>query len=159
MDIARDIQGATTKGNFGLCFLIEVLNNHNLKAVFFVDSLSANVVGLDPLKQVIQFIQDHDQEVQMHLHSEWLTWMKKSPINGRTGQNLKDFSEIDQGTLITEGLRNLKDAGSRNVCAFRAGNNKEATMTDLEGNRRPGGHAFDSGAYEYRTPSSISKSP
>ena len=53
-DIQRDIYGETPQGEFGLKYQIELLKKWNLKAVFFVEGLFANAVGLDPLRQMIQ---------------------------------------------------------------------------------------------------------
>lgn len=121
-DIRRDIHGTTLEGEFGLSFQIDLLNEHGLKAVFFVESLFACAVGLDPLRKIVGMIQDGGHEVQLHIHTEWLTKMTESVLPGRTGQNLKDFSEDEQALLIARGIQNLRNCGVRNLCAFRAGN-------------------------------------
>jgi hypothetical protein len=121
-DIERDIQGITPEGDFGVPYQIRVLNEHELKAAFFVESLCASAAGPAPLRGVVEQIQSQGQEVQLHVHTEWLAWMTDSLLPGRTGQSLKDFSLGEQSLLIRQAAENLRTCGARNVCAFRAGN-------------------------------------
>jgi hypothetical protein len=121
-DIQRDLYGVTPSGDFGVPYQIEVLNAHGLKAVFFIEALFACAVGLEPLRKLVDLVQSRGHEVQLHLHTEWLRWLSPSPLPGRTGQNMKDFSEDEQALLIAKGLANLQACGAGNVCAFRAGN-------------------------------------
>ena len=136
-DVARDFYGAVSGAEFGLGFQIDMLNAHGLKAVFFVESLFALAVGPDALRQVVSMIQDRGQDVQLHVHTEWLAWMKDSILPARTGQNMKDFSEDEQTLLVAHGLRNLREAGAPKVCAFRAGN-FGANLDTLRALRRNG---------------------
>lgn len=121
-DIRRDILGVTPWGDFGVPFHMEVLDRHGLKAVFLVESLFASVVGLGPLRDLAGSILDRGHEVQLHVHTEWLPWMRRHLLpSGRNGQFMREFTEDEQAILIAEGLRNLREAGVREVCAFRAG--------------------------------------
>lgn len=116
------IYGTTREGNFGLPFQMDVLNAHRLKAVFFVESLFACVVGLDPLRKIVGMIQERGHEVQLHMHTEWLAQMRASILPGRTGQNLRDFCVDEQTQLIARGIDNLRACDVRQLYAFRAGN-------------------------------------
>lgn len=122
IDIDRDIYGRTLMGDYGLIYQLEVLSKYGLSAVFFVESLFASEIGVNPLKEVVQTIQNRGQEVQLHLHTEWLDYMRAPILAGRSGQNIKDFTEDEQACLIAEGLRNLGNVGAPAICAFRAGN-------------------------------------
>ncbi|HVT88189.1 MAG TPA: hypothetical protein VHD56_05005 [Tepidisphaeraceae bacterium] len=121
-DFDLDVYGKTSDGEFGVGYQMDVLDAHQLKAVFFIEALSAPIVGMDRLRQLVQFIQGRGHEVQLHVHSEWLEWLNPSPLPGRTGQNLKDFSLDEQARLVAAGLGNLQACGATDVCAFRAGN-------------------------------------
>ncbi len=121
-DYERDINGATPQGAFGVPYQIDMLNRHGLKAVFLVEGLFAEAVGLEPLRRLVRTIQDGGQEVQLHIHSEWLAWIEPDLLPGRRGQNIRDFTEDEQALLLGKALNNLRAAGASNVCAFRAGN-------------------------------------
>jgi hypothetical protein len=121
-DISRDIYGVTRDGEFGLPFQLKLFNSYGLKAVFFVESLFASAVGLNPLFKIVKLIQEAGQEIQLHIHTEWLAKMEKSILPDRTGRDIRNFSEDDQAFLISKGIKNLKDCGSSNIGAFRAGN-------------------------------------
>lgn len=121
-DIGRDIFGETSSGSFGLPYQIEQLNRYGLKASFFVESLFAGAVGFEPLRRIVRAIQGGGHDVQLHLHTEWLDKLADSPLPGRAGQHLKDFSLDEQSILISTGLANLRECGVDEVQAFRAGN-------------------------------------
>jgi hypothetical protein len=121
--IQSDIYGITPSGEFGLNYQIDMLNKYGLKAVFFVDSLFAYAVGIEPIRNIVKTIQDGGHEVQLHIHTEWLKKTHNTTfLKGRDGNNIKEFSEHEQQFLIAQGLDNLQSCGVENVCAFRAGN-------------------------------------
>ncbi len=121
-DMRRDIYGETASGDFGVPYQLEILHQYGLKAVFLVEALFACEVGLEPLRKIVETIQNQGQEVQLHLHSEWLDWMNPSLLPGQSGKNMKDFTCEEQQSLIAKGIQNLRDCGVNNICAFRAGN-------------------------------------
>ena len=123
-DVQRDFYGETPAGDFGVPYQIKTLNKYGLKGVFLIESFFPEVVGIEPLRELVKIIQDGGQDAQLHLHTEWLAWMTEaqSPLPGRTGKNLKDFSADEQTILLKRGLSNLAAAGANNVNAFRAGN-------------------------------------
>jgi hypothetical protein len=121
-DIERDIRGVTDEGEFGIPFQIAVLNGCGLKAAFFVESLFASVVGVRPLRGIVDLIQRRAQEVQLHAHPEWLRYMAAPPVPDRCSEYFKDYSLSEQTALVGEALRNLRAAGAGPLRAFRAGN-------------------------------------
>lgn len=121
-DWRRDVYGSTAQGDFGVVYQMDMLDAYGLKAVFFVEALFACAFGHERLCEIVELIQGRGFEVQLHLHTEWLGRMSESILPGRTGKYLKDFSEKEQGFLVGRALENIRAAGARNVCAFRAGN-------------------------------------
>ena len=121
-DIRRDIYGDTKDGSFGIVYQAEVLNACRLKAVFLMESLFACAAGAGPLREVVNEIQQRGQEVQLHIHTEWLARTRDSTLPGRRGQNLTKFTANEQAILVARGLENLQNAGAKDICAFRAGN-------------------------------------
>lgn len=117
------VYGSTPKGNFGLPFQVNELSEHGLKGVFFVEPLFSTRYGIDPLKEIIDIIKSKSQEVQLHLHPEWVC-ESKVPLfeNARVKrQHLREFSLEEQTILVREGNRLLGIAGASGVNAFRAG--------------------------------------
>lgn len=121
-DLARDIDGVTESGSFGVPFQTRVMSENGLVGVFFIEALFACAVGIEPLRRIVSAVQDSGHEAQLHLHTEWLSWIDPSPLPGRTGQHCRHFTEDEQAKLIALAADNLREAGAKDVCAFRAGN-------------------------------------
>jgi hypothetical protein len=120
----RHIYGNTPRGDFGLPLQLELLRAHGLKGVFFVEPLFATRFGLPPLQEIVGLLADGEQDIQLHLHTEWVD---EAPVpiledSRRKRQFLRNFSPQEQGILIGEGLRLLQSAGGGRATAFRAGN-------------------------------------
>lgn len=116
------IFGKTSRGEFGLPFQMDVLDRHGLKAVYFVEALFASKVGLETLARIVSLIRDRGHEVQLHLHTEWLREISRPDLPAQFRQHIRQFPRDEQARIIAHGIANLRAAGARNVCAFRAGN-------------------------------------
>ena len=145
-DISRDIDGQTREGDFGLRYQLQLLNEYGLKAVFFVESLFASSVGLEPLRRIVNLIQQEGHEVQLHVHPEWLEHIPSSVWGGQRFSTIREFSEEDQTRLISLALSNLRACGAGNINAFRAGD-YAANFDTLRALAR-NGVAFDT-SYNY----------
>jgi hypothetical protein len=121
-DARRDLWGETSEGAFGVGYQLEVLKRYDLKGSFFVEPLLAEVAGVETLSRVVHIIEEHDQEVQLHLHTEWLAEMAHPLLGDKRGENMLDFSEGEQASLIAHGIQRLNSCGAGPICAFRAGN-------------------------------------
>ena len=121
-DIRRDIYGDTPKGSFGVSYQLDVFRRNGIKAVFFVEGLHASCswVGISPLRDLVQLIYSYDQEVQLHLHPEWVPYLPDMPVPDR-GYLLTSYSEDEQYRLINIAANNLVSAGAKRPIAFRAG--------------------------------------
>jgi hypothetical protein len=120
--VERDIHGRTPDGSFGLEFQMDILNAHGLRGVFFIESLHALVLGLGPLREIVQLVQEKGHDVQLHLHPEWLIRMRDPLVPLRATEHMHDFTEDEQTQLIGVGLQIMRDCGAESVCGFRAGN-------------------------------------
>lgn len=121
-DWRRDICGETARGSFGVPYQLETFARNRIKAVFFVEGLHASSpwVGISPLRDLIQMIYAHGQEVQLHLHPEWVPYLDGSPMENR-GYLLTSYSEEEQYRLLQIATENLIKAGADRPAAFRAG--------------------------------------
>jgi hypothetical protein len=120
----RYVYGPTSAGQYGLPYELTVLGDHGLAGVFFVESLFSTRFGPGPLAEIVNLIGQAKQEIQLHLHTEWvdeaLTPLLENVREKR--QHLRFFSLREQTRLISLGRRLLEEAGVGAVSAFRAGN-------------------------------------
>lgn len=117
----RYILGATTRGQVGLPFQLRMAQDHGLRFSFFVESLFACEMGIGPLADIVSMITEAGQEVQLHLHPEWLTHAAKPALSLGSRFLFEQLNEEEQHQGITLGLANLAEAGITHVRAFRAG--------------------------------------
>ncbi|MCV2356699.1 hypothetical protein LNV09_21375 [Paucibacter sp. B2R-40] len=142
----RYVYGATPRGDYGLPHQLSLLNEHGLTGVFFVEPLFAGRFGLPPLTEIVQLIAGAGQEVQLHLHTEWVDEARLPMLGGAPSTSkrpfLRQFSLDDQTCLIGIGKALLEQAGAAAPNAFRAGSfgMDHRTLAALEAN----GIRFDS---------------
>jgi peptidoglycan/xylan/chitin deacetylase (PgdA/CDA1 family) len=116
------IRGRTASGDFGLPYQIDALNRHGLGATFFVETLFAGKAGMEPLTEIVNMVQDGGHDVQLHLHTEWMAEFSSPDLPQPVHQLLRLYTEDEQTRIVAKGLADLRQAGARTVCAFRAGN-------------------------------------
>lgn len=119
---ASSILGRCAKGDYGIGWQMDRMEVHGLKGVFFVDPMPALVYGEAVVADIVGPIVTRGHEVQLHIHSEWLEWAQQSPVGGRQGRNIGDFSLEDQIVLLTLAADLLERAGGPRPTAMRAGN-------------------------------------
>ncbi len=105
----------------GVAYQLGVINRHGLKACFFVDPMPAAIFGIDPIRRLVGTIRDAGQEVQLHLHPNWI-----GAHSGDSGANhgsfeLTSFDRAGQRALIERAAALLIEAGAAPPIAFRAG--------------------------------------
>lgn len=117
------IYGPTKKGNFGLPYQLGVLERYGLTGVFFVEPLFAARFGEQPLAEIVGMLNEADQEVQLHLHTEWVDEARVPllPVRHEKRQHLRYFDRDEQTSLIAQGAALLERAGAARITAFRAG--------------------------------------
>ncbi|NGZ29304.1 MAG: polysaccharide deacetylase [Magnetococcales bacterium] len=121
-DHERCVWGRTPHGEYGLDWQLQVLARHGLRGVFFVEPLFAGAVGMEPLQRMVTAIGAANQEVQLHLHSEWLPWQRQPLLaEGRQGGRLHHFTQTEQRQLMDVGRSLLAECGANKIVAFRAG--------------------------------------
>jgi peptidoglycan/xylan/chitin deacetylase (PgdA/CDA1 family) len=140
----RYVYGPTARGDYGLPLQLRLLQEHGLTGVFFVEPLFATRFGLEPLAEILGLVRQPANEIQLHLHTEWVDESREPLLEGITGkrQFLRYFSLQEQAVLIRKGAELIESAGGGGINAFRAGNfgfNRE-TLKALSINRI----AFDS---------------
>ncbi len=119
----RYIYGRSARGDFALPRTLEVLAQHGLQAVFFVESLFARRFGQHHLAEVARLIGKAGHDVQLHVHPEWTDEIDPPLLDGQHGkrQHLSDYTLEEQTVLIATAKRDLELAKGGRVSAFRAG--------------------------------------
>lgn len=116
----------------GVQYQLRILARYALKACFFVDPMPACVFGIEPIRRMVAPILAAGQEVQLHLHPQWL-----GAHDGRIGidRQLARQDEAAQRDLIARARDLLVEAGAPAPIAFRAGNfsASDATLRALAG--------------------------
>ncbi len=121
-NLRQSMLGETAAGAFGVGWQMDRFDRHGVRGVFFVDPMPGLVHGPEIVARMIEPILARGHEVQIHIHTEWLQWAKDSPVEGRRGRNIGDFSQPDQIALIGWARDALVQAGAPAPTAFRAGN-------------------------------------
>lgn len=121
-NFARSIACAAKQGSAGLEYQMGVLDQYGLKAVFFVDPMPAVIWGVAAIEDVVGPIIARGHDVQLHIHTEWLSLAgSNNPLGKRLGNNIKNFALEDQCALIDYAKNILMAAGAPAPLAFRAG--------------------------------------
>ena len=119
----RYVYGQTSRGNFGLPYTLQVLSEHGLKGVFFVEPLFSTRFGNQPLEEIIGLIREGGQEIQLHLHPESVNESIEPLLENIDGkrQHLRYYTCAEQEILVAAGKRLIAQAGGGDCTAFRAG--------------------------------------
>lgn len=115
------ILGRTAQGDFGIGWQMDRLDEHGLKAIFFVDPAPALVLGGDVIARIVDMVASRGHYIELHMHAEWLTWAENPPIAARA-TNVGDLQAADQAALLGWGCDLLERLGAPTISAFRAGN-------------------------------------
>ncbi|WP_151446697.1 polysaccharide deacetylase [Lacisediminimonas profundi] len=111
-------------GGYGLQDILDLLQRHRLHGVFFVEPLFSARFGKRFLETIVSMIKAAGQEVQLHLHPEWVDEIRPAFIANCSVKRpmLASYSLADQTALIRWGSELLQEAGAPRPAVFRAGN-------------------------------------
>jgi hypothetical protein len=115
--VARSLEPA----GVGIAHQLRRLNEHGLKACFFIDPMPAMPFGLDPIRRVVDAVLAAGQEVQLHLHPGWTRAVAGDGGASHAPFNLIDYAEAEQAQLIGGAIDLIMAAGAPRPVAFRAG--------------------------------------
>jgi hypothetical protein len=119
----RYVYGHSAHGDYALPKTLELLNQHGLQGVFFVEPLFATRFGQQHLHTIVSLIRNAGHDVQLHLHPEWTDEALEPliPDCAHKRQHLSYYTLDEQTALIGHGKRLLEAAGSGPISAFRSG--------------------------------------
>lgn len=105
---------------YGLRYIMDVLESYSFVADFFVEPLCSYKLGISQLKDICQEIIGRGHGVSLHLHPRWK--LALNPTLPKPSDSFYNYGVDAQEVLIREGLSILSDCGAKFVSAFRAGN-------------------------------------
>ena len=119
----RYVYGRSAKGEYALPRTLEVLAQHGLKGVFFVEPLFAARFGIRYLKIIVDLIKAGGHDIELHLHPEWTDEIRPLLFAGATRkrQHLSYYTLEEQTALIRRGIELMAEAGCPRLHAFRSG--------------------------------------
>ncbi len=119
---ARSFAGKTDAGDFGAPWMMRVMNQHDVKGIFFIDPMPTLCGGGDYVKQMVDSVLSHGHDVQLHAHTEWLQWVPDRGVSPEKSANIKNFTLQEQVDILGEASALLMAAGAPKPSAYRAGN-------------------------------------
>ena len=134
----RYVYGRSVHGEYALPKTLEILQRHGLKGVFFVEPLFSARFGHDFLVRIVEMIDRAGQDVQLHLHPEWVDEIQPALLDNVSSkrQHMIHYSLEEQKRLIEIGRQAIEAVTGRSVSAFRSGSYacNEDTYRALEAN-------------------------
>lgn len=122
--VNRLMLGKFNEGKAGVQEMAEIAREFNGKITFFVDLCGA-YDRKDEILQVVKWLDDHGQDVELHLHPEYLPdefWEKNGFSN--TPRFLNTYQENDKDKLrfiFNKFAGDLESVINRKINAYRAG--------------------------------------
>jgi len=102
---------------------LQILQDNGLRAVFFVEPLFSYYYGLDALQELVGLVMEAGQDVQMHIHPEWLDELPEEIVPRRKKTPMLHLFSLDEQTALLEAAASrLVAAGAPRPTAFRSGN-------------------------------------
>lgn len=119
----RYYRGRSKHGDYALPKTLEILNQHQLVGVFFVEPLFSARFGSEHLRAVTDPIAAAGQDIQLHVHAEWTDEIRPALLADVSSkrQHLTLYSQDEQATLLAHARGLLEAATGRPINAFRAG--------------------------------------
>jgi hypothetical protein len=118
------VYGDTRLGQYALPMTLKILNDHGLRGVFFVEPMFSARFGIAPLQEIVGLIRHARQDVQMHLHTEWVDEAREPVLptpSSRKRQHISQYSPQEQIDLIRWAKNRLTHAGAPTPTVYRAG--------------------------------------
>jgi len=131
---SRAIMGHYGHDSFGVPLIVDILNQHNLNATFFVEPFNDELGYPGQTKSVCDYLLDHAQDVQLHIHPNHKHYgLHKASQPYKWTDNIAELEPDTQRALLAEGAERLMSYTGKYPIAFRAGNMaaSEETLTQL----------------------------
>ena len=113
----------------GLPVILDTLNRHGVRATFFVEALQSCWFGLQEMGGIVELLQSHGHEIQLHLHPVWLLFdnpgwtsqVARDPPQPNTHDTLVNLSHDRVTDIIERGKATFAAWGLPAPTAIRTG--------------------------------------
>lgn len=114
----------------GIGLIIDILRQQGFRATYFVETLMTLVNGEEDTKAVFDYLLEHNQDVQLHIHPVYRFYAEvlKAHIAGEphsmpsaTTDFIGAYEEQRQMELLDQAIMLFRRFAGRNPSAFRAG--------------------------------------
>ncbi len=115
--------------DYGIGFITHTLSEYGFRATYFVETLMTLVNGEDDVKRVFEFLVEHNQDVQLHIHPTYRFYAESLRARALQQQYLpppkndllSNFDEERQMDFIGQAAAFYERFVGRRPVAFRAG--------------------------------------
>ncbi len=113
-----DVEGRSE----GLGFLTRTLGRHQMAATFFVEAMHPSYFGPKPMGDQVKALLEAGQDVQIHVHPEWLSWDgDRLDAQNRVPGNLSDIPEERLVEILGRARSQIEAWTGVRAVALRAG--------------------------------------
>ena len=118
------VLGAVDGREHGLGFLLDSLAETGVRATFFVEALQTAYFGDEPMGAIARRIADAGQDVQLHLHPNWLRYEGSADCGERGAPNnsCAGRTDVELDHFFRSGLTAFDRWGVPHPVAVRTGN-------------------------------------
>jgi peptidoglycan/xylan/chitin deacetylase (PgdA/CDA1 family) len=132
---ARGVWGRFGNKELGLPWIVDILKRSGLSATFFVETFMEEQGYPDEGPRICQFLLDHGQDVQLHVHPNHKHYgLKQRGLQASLVDNIAELDPAEQLSLLGEGRDRIRQWTGRQPVAFRAGSMaaSESTLPHLQ---------------------------
>lgn len=118
---ARRIFGRIQGKDYGIPLIMDIADYHGLPVIFFVEVFNRHFFGPDETREVIAYIFRRKQDVQLHLHPNYLNFTLARPQDLTFSDLCGAYPLARQIEMLGEAREMLVSSGAPPPTAFRAG--------------------------------------
>lgn len=117
----KRIYGELNNQYYGIPLIIDIAGRYGLTLTFFLEVFNKYFFGKQESEEVCHYLLERRQDVQLHIHPNYLNFTLENPADLQFSDLLGEYSSARQGEIIAESAACLRSYGVGNLQAFRAG--------------------------------------
>ncbi len=122
LTLDRLVYGKLGSRFYGIPLIMDILEEHGLRATFFTEMFCSYAVGAEEVAGVCREILKRGHDCQLHLHPIYrFYWKRQQGKPSREMDFLFQLSPAEQREFIAEGVRLFRELSGKAPRAYRAG--------------------------------------